>query len=80
VDILVRLPTKLGDAVMSTSFLECLHYQFLDVTVDVVIQKPIADLNRFLPHVNDYYAFSRKEHQGVSGIYRFGKMIRKKKI
>lgn len=78
-NILVRLPTKLGDTVMATSFLNSLHEQYPDASVDVVIQKPIADLYRFLPHVHDYYAFSRKEHKGVSGLYRFGKMIGKKK-
>ncbi len=78
-DILVRLHSKLGSTIMSFAFLDLLHEQYPDAVIDVIMQKPIAELYMYKHYINTCYAFSKKEYKGVRGLYRFGRMIRQKK-
>ena len=78
-NILVRLHSKLGSTIMSFAFLDLLHEQYPHAVIDVVMQKPIAELHEYKHYINTCYAFSKKEYKGVRGLYRFGRMIRIKR-
>lgn len=78
-NILIRLHSKLGSTIMSFAFLDLLHEQYPNAVIDVIMQKPIAELHKYKHYINTCYAFSKKEYKGVSGLYRFGRMIRRKR-
>lgn len=73
--ILVKLPNKLGDTIMATSFLMALSKKFPGASIDIIILKGISELQQLLPGISDVHEFSKKEHPGITGKYRFGKMI-----
>ncbi len=67
--ILVKLPVKLGDTIMSTSFLLALKNYFPNAQLDVIMAKGISELKYFMPYANHVYEFSKKEYSGVMGNY-----------
>lgn len=78
-NILVRLPNWLGDMVMSTAFIKALHQYYPSATIDVIAKKGLGDLVRFFPDVDHAYLFDKNEYSGLTGAYKFGKMISKQK-
>ncbi len=78
-NILVRLPAKLGDTLMAFPFLDLLSGLYPDDDIDVIVQKPYLGLCRTKTYINSFYPFSKQEYKGVRGLHRFGKMIRKAK-
>lgn len=77
--ILVRLPSLLGDTIMTFPFLDLLHEQYPDAVIDVIVQKPLIDLCKAKPYIKTAYPFSKKEFRGLAGLYRFGRMIMKQR-
>ena len=73
--ILVKLPVKLGDTVMASSFLTELKTRFPASRVDVIMEAGLTDLKYFIPVIDHMYPFSKKKYSGLSGNYRFGRWI-----
>ncbi|MEO5995192.1 MAG: lipopolysaccharide heptosyltransferase II [Chitinophagaceae bacterium] len=76
--ILVRLPNWLGDMVMSIGFISALQQTYPGATISVIAKKGIHTLLEFFPPIEHQFIFSKDEYPGLSGIWRFGRMIRKK--
>lgn len=64
---------------MATSFLMALSKKLPGASIDVIILKSISELQDLLPEVNEVIEFSKKEFPGITGKYRFGKMISNKR-
>lgn len=75
--ILVRLPNWLGDMVMAAGFLEGLTRAYPHASIDVIVKKGFQDLLPFFPGIRQHYLFSKKEHKGLAGAWRFGRSIRR---
>lgn len=75
--ILIRLPNWLGDVVMSTAFLNAVRQLYPDALVDVIIKKELSSIAALIPGINNIHSFSKQDHPGLGGVYRFGKSLRK---
>lgn len=75
--ILVKLPNKLGDTIMATSFLRAIKNYYPESQLDLIMAKGLTDLVYFMPYIDRVYAFSKNEYSGLIGNYKFGKMIAK---
>ena len=73
--ILVKLPNKLGDAIMASSFLDAVKNYYPESQLDVIMAKGITDLKFFMPEIDHVYEFSKNEYSGLKGNYKFGRMI-----
>jgi heptosyltransferase-2 len=74
--ILIRLPNWLGDVVMSTAFINAVRQLYPDASIDVIIKKELGGIASLIPGLNHIHLFSKQEHNGLSGVYRFGKSLR----
>jgi heptosyltransferase II len=74
--ILVRLPNWLGDMVMSVGALHQLPHVFPGAEISVIVKKGLQDLLPFFPPVKQVFVFSKEEHKGMKGLWRFGRSIR----
>jgi heptosyltransferase-2 len=74
--ILIRLPNWLGDVVMSTAFINAVRQLYPDASIDIIIKKELGGIASLIPGLNHIYIFSKQEHNGLSGVYRFGKLLR----
>lgn len=79
VNILVRLPAKLGDTILAMAFLYALKKQFPDSSIYVVIQGEFCDLTYFMPMTSGHHAFNKREYKGINGVKRFGKEIKEQR-
>jgi lipopolysaccharide heptosyltransferase II len=77
--ILIRLPNWLGDVVMSTAFVNAVRQLYPDAELDVIIKKELGGIAALIAGLNKVHLFSKQEHEGLSGIYLFGKSLRIKK-
>lgn len=77
--ILVRLPNWLGDVVMSTAFVASVRQFYPDADIDVIIKKELSGIVALVPGLNKVHSFSKQEHNGLGGVYRFGKSLRTEK-
>jgi lipopolysaccharide heptosyltransferase II len=77
--ILIRLPNWLGDVVMSTAFVNAVRQLYPDAELDVIIKKELGGIASLIPGLNKVHLFSKREHEGLSGVYRFGKSLRAEK-
>lgn len=77
--ILVRLPAKLGDTILAMPFMYALKEQYPNSSIYVVIQKEFKDLTYFMPMINGYHAFSKKDYSGIKGIRKFAKEIKEER-
>jgi lipopolysaccharide heptosyltransferase II len=73
--ILVRLPNWLGDMVMSIPFVENLHKQYPHATISVIVKKGLEPLLHYFPSIDEKFIFSKTNHPGLSGVFKFGKNI-----
>ena len=73
--ILVKLPNKLGDTIMASSFLDAVKNYYPESQLDVIMAKGITDLKFFMPEIDHVYEFSKNEYSGLKGNYKFGRMI-----
>ncbi|QXV67008.1 glycosyltransferase family 9 protein [Mucilaginibacter sp. 21P] len=74
--ILIRLPNWLGDVVMATAFVNAVKTQYTDATIDVIIKKELSGIAEVIPGINKVHLFSKQDHPGLGGVYRFGKALR----
>jgi heptosyltransferase-2 len=74
--ILIRLPNWLGDVVMSTAFINAVKQLYPGASIDVIIKKELGGIASLIPGLNNIHLFSKQEHSGLSGVYRFGKTLR----
>jgi lipopolysaccharide heptosyltransferase II len=77
--ILIRLPNWLGDVVMSTAFITAVKQHYPEAQVDVIIKKDLHSLTSLIPGLTRVHSFSKQEHPGLGGVYRFGKTLRSEK-
>lgn len=77
--ILVRLPNWLGDVVMGTVFVHAARQLYPDAQIDAIIKKELTGIAELIPGLQKIHSFSKKEHSGLSGVYRFGKALRREK-
>jgi lipopolysaccharide heptosyltransferase II len=77
--ILIRLPNWLGDVVMSTAFINAVKELYPDARVDVIIKKELSGVAFFQPGLGTIHPFSKQEHKGLTGVFRFGKKLRDEK-
>jgi lipopolysaccharide heptosyltransferase II len=77
--ILVRLPNWLGDVVMSTAFVNAVRQVYPEAHLDVIIKKDLSSIAALIPGIHLVHPFSKQEHNGLSGVYRFGKKLRTEK-
>jgi lipopolysaccharide heptosyltransferase II len=74
--ILIRLPNWLGDVVMSTAFIAGVKQLYPDAQIDVIIKKELSSIATLIPGLNQIHSFSKREYEGLSGVYRFGKSLK----
>ncbi|MES2064280.1 MAG: glycosyltransferase family 9 protein [Bacteroidota bacterium] len=74
--ILIRLPNWLGDVVMSTAFINAVRQLYPGASIDVIIKKELGGIASLIPGLNQIHLFSKQEHNGLAGVYRFGKSLR----
>ncbi len=74
--ILIRLPNWLGDVVMSTAFITAVKQLYPDAQVDIIIKKELRGIANLIPGLQQIHSFSKQEHPGLGGVYRFGKQLR----
>jgi lipopolysaccharide heptosyltransferase II len=77
--ILVRQPNWLGDVVMSTAFVYAVKQAYPDAQLDVIIKRELIGIAELIPGLNNIHPFSKKDHGGLNGVYRFGKNLRSEK-
>ncbi len=77
--ILIRLPNWLGDVVMSTAFVRAVQQQYPEAQIDAIIKKELREIAVLIPNLHKVHSFSKQEHQGLNGVYRFGKTLRQEK-
>ena len=75
-NILVRLPNWLGDMVMSASFIKAVQSAYPDAAVSVIAKKGMEGILDFFPPLKHRFLFSKQSYNGITGMYRFGRMIR----
>jgi len=76
--ILVRLPNWLGDMVMSVGAIKQIPQFFPGAEVSVIAKKGIHELVNYFPPVKHSFVFSKEEYDGVRGLWKFGRGIRRK--
>jgi len=74
--LLVRLPNWLGDAVMSTAFIDALRLTYPEAKIDIIIKKELSSIAPLIPGVNKIHVFSKKDYPGLMGAYNFGKSLK----
>lgn len=75
--ILVRLPNWLGDMVMSVGVVQQLPHFFPGAEVSVIAKKGIHELVDYFPPIRHCFVFSKQEYDGVRGLWKFGRKIRR---
>lgn len=78
--ILVRLPNALGDMVMSTAFIAVLYKQYPQAIIHIILKKEISETAELIPYPVVIHKFSKSEHKGLAGLYKFGKTLREEKF
>ncbi|HMK04360.1 MAG TPA: lipopolysaccharide heptosyltransferase II [Ferruginibacter sp.] len=78
-NILIRLPNWLGDMVMSTAFVQAVQQQYPDATIDLIAKKGLDPLLENFPQHGQGYIFSKKEYKGLTGAFKFGRLLRSQK-
>ena len=75
--ICVRLPNWLGDTIMSLGFLHLLRQAYPTAFISVITKKGLESLVNNLPEADQVIPFSKEEYKGLSGVWRFGKKLKK---
>jgi len=76
-NILIRLPNWLGDMVMSSAFVKAVAAEYPQAKLHLVAKKGIDFLLDYFPVHQQRYVFSKEDHKGLKGAWRFGKNIGK---
>jgi len=74
-NILVRVPNWLGDAVMSLPFFDLLGSRVPEARVDIIARDLVADLFRHHPGINAIHPFSKRSSRGLGGLLSFGRRL-----
>jgi heptosyltransferase-2 len=74
--ILLKLPNKLGDTIMASSFVKALKSKYPDAQIDAIMASAFSDLQYFFPEINKVYGFSKNEYSGPFGSIKFGRHIK----
>ena len=74
-NILVRVPNWLGDAVMSLPFIESLTVHWPEVSLDIIASPGVADVFRHHCAVSRVHLFEKKKARGMGGMLKFGRQI-----
>jgi heptosyltransferase II len=74
-NILIRLPNWLGDMVMSIAFVQAVKDEYPHAAIDLVAKKGIDFLLDYFPAHGHRFIFLKEQHKGISGAWKFGKMI-----
>jgi len=64
---------------MSTAFIAGVRQLYPDAAIDVIIKKELSSIAALIPGLNRIHPFSKKEFNGLNGVYRFGKSLRSEK-
>lgn len=64
---------------MSSAFVKAVQQQYPGAAIDVIAKKGIDFLLNYFPQYNQHFIFNKEEYKGLSGAYRFGKEISRKK-
>jgi heptosyltransferase II len=75
--ILVRLPNWLGDMIMAVGFLKQLPHFFSHCEISVIAKKGLHGLLPHFPPTGHQFIFSKDEYKGLTGLWQFGKEIKK---
>lgn len=75
--VLLRLPNWLGDLVMSIGFLRSLGHLYPQAKIEVIINKELAELVPYFPHISRVHPFDRAAHRSLGRTYRYGRKLRK---
>lgn len=73
--IIIRLPNWLGDLIMCSAFIENVQEVYPGSEISVIVKDSLAPLLHYFPSIKTKFLFSREDHKGLKGAYRFGKMI-----
>ena len=63
--------------VMSVAFIEQLQHAYPAAQISVIAKKGIHELLPYFPSLRHRFIFSKAEHKGLSGLWRFGRSIQK---
>jgi len=74
-DILVRMPNWLGDAVMAVGFLNRLKEVYPDACVHAIVREGLGDLVRMLPQIHVVHRIRPDQGASLSGAHRLGRQI-----
>jgi len=74
--ILIRLPNWLGDVVMSTAFVDAVRRVYPGSKIDIIVKKELSGVAALMPGIGKIHSFSKSEHPGLAGAYKFGKALR----
>ncbi len=78
-NVLLWLPTRVGDSVHSIPFLRALKQLSPGATVDVIARGNLSELAELYPGIDHIYIFTKEEYGGLAGKYRFGRMLAARK-
>lgn len=73
--ILIRVPNWIGDAVISTGFIEACKKKNPGASITILAHQRVAGLFEANPHVNDIIAFNKDE-----GIFRIARSIKSRRF
>ena len=74
-NILIRLPNWLGDLVMSTAFVQAVKNEYPHASIELVAKKGIDFLLDYFPIHSQRFIFCKEDYKGITGAWKFGKMI-----
>jgi len=78
-NILIRLPNWLGDMVMCSGFVRAVREEFPTAVIDLIVKQGMEELLDRFPLHDRRYLFSKKDHPGLRGAWKFGRMVASQK-
>lgn len=66
--------------VMGTAFIAVLYKQYPQAIIHIILKQEIAETAELIPYPVIIHKFSKREHKGLAGLYKFGKSLREEKF